>query len=103
LKFVAPKLAGRMIPSIFTYLGVGKKERFPGDPWPHLNSSPSWYWMHSDACRSDPAGSVHGLYRDKSVAPGLRDTWPAAAPVATPIPPTRVRTAQTDLFQGIAA
>ena len=92
-----------MSPGIFTYIVRGPA-RFLGDPWPHqLPEVQFWYWMHSDACRSDPAGSVHGLYRDKRVASSLRESWPAETPVVTPTPPARVRQAQIDLFQGSAA
>ncbi|QOR55239.1 MAG: hypothetical protein SHS37scaffold220_8 [Phage 67_12] len=100
-KFTAPFMAGRMAPGIFTYF-VGRKARFPGDPWPDQIPSPAWYWMHSDACRADPAGSGHAMYRDKRAASGLRETWSAAAPAQTPTPPARVRQAQIDLFQGTA-
>lgn len=67
----APFMRGRMSPGIFTYF-VGRKPRFPGDPWPEQIPLPSFYRMHSNECRRDPNGSVHGIYRDKNVAPGLR-------------------------------
>lgn len=66
MRFVAPGMAGRMAPGIFTYF-VGKRERFPGDPWPHQLPNPSWYWMHDDACRAHERGAGHGLYRSVPV------------------------------------
>lgn len=104
-KFVAKALAGRMAPGIFTFIVRGK-ERFPGDPWPHqLPVHQDWYWMHSDECRADPAGSAHALYRDKHIAAGLRE--PRAAHAAAAPPPVASiyrqppKARQPDLFTGI--
>lgn len=105
LAFDAPFCRGRMLPAIFTNLGVGKKERFPGDPWPHLNALPAWYWMHSNECREAAKNTIyaHALYRDKHVAPALRETWPdQSAPIATEPAPRRARAAQAELFSGAA-
>lgn len=72
-KFVAPLLRGRMPPGIFSYIVRGAA-RFPGDPWPHqLPVHQDWYWMHSDDCRADPAGSGHALCIDRHIATGLRE------------------------------
>lgn len=46
---IAPHLAGRMLPGIFTDY-VGRRARFPGDPWPSLIPGPCQYWMHSTGC-----------------------------------------------------
>jgi hypothetical protein len=90
----ASHLAGRMLPGLFTYLGVGKKERFPGDPWPHLNSAPAWYWMHSTGCSA-------GLYRSRPVArqafPADLDALFVSMPAARPNQP-RAAAIQPALF-----
>lgn len=46
----APHLAGRMLPAMFDYLGIGRKERFPGDPYAHQAPWSAWFWMHTTEC-----------------------------------------------------
>jgi hypothetical protein len=46
----APHLAGRMLPAMFDYLGIGKVERFPGDPAAHQEPWSAWFWMHTTEC-----------------------------------------------------
>jgi hypothetical protein len=85
----APHLAGRMLPGIFTYLGVGKVARFPGDPWPHLNSAPAWYWMHATGCSA-------GLFRSLPVA---RQPWPVDIEwFEIPATPAPMPAPQSELF-----
>lgn len=68
----APHLAGRMLPGIFDYLGIGKVERFPGDPWAHQEPWAAWFWLHSTECANDERGCLHGLYRSKTIPIALR-------------------------------
>lgn len=75
LAFDAPWVRGRMLPGLFTLIVRGK-ERFPGDPWPHmLPVYQDWYWMHSNACRDAAQGTPYAsvLYTDKHIAQALRD------------------------------
>lgn len=46
----APHLAGRMLPAMFDYLGIGRKERFPGDPYAQQALWAAWFWMHTTEC-----------------------------------------------------
>jgi hypothetical protein len=46
----APHLAGRMLPAMFDYLGIGKVERFPGDPYAHQQPWAAFFWMHTTEC-----------------------------------------------------
>jgi len=91
VKDFAPHLAGRMLPGLFSCdLNIGKRERFPGDPWPHFPPSPTWYWMHSSACKTAAVGTIHAhaLYRSRPIArqpfpadlDALFVSMPAAAP-----------------------
>lgn len=48
----APHLAGRMMPAMFDYLGIGKVERFPGDPYAHQQPWAAFFWMHTTECGS---------------------------------------------------
>ena len=66
----APHLAGRMLPGLFSQF-VGKRERFPGDPWPYMQVLPSWFWMHTTACTRDERGCLYGLCRSWSIARAL--------------------------------
>jgi hypothetical protein len=52
LSTFAPHLAGRMLPAMFDYLGIGKVERFPGDPYAHQTPWAAWFWMHTTECGS---------------------------------------------------
>lgn len=65
LSTFAPHLAGRMLPGMFDYLGIGKVERFPGDPYAHQQPWAAWFWMHATGCEA-------GLYRAKPIPLGLR-------------------------------
>jgi hypothetical protein len=65
LKDIAPHLAGRMLPGLFTYLGIGKVERFPGDPFAQQEPWAAWFWMHTTGCEG-------GLYRAKPIPLHLR-------------------------------
>ncbi|MGN6518545.1 MAG: hypothetical protein ACTHK2_03870 [Dokdonella sp.] len=83
LAFDAPWIRGRMLPGIFTYI-VREKERFPGDPWPHmLPARQDWYWMHSNACREAAQGTPYAsvLCTDKHIAQALRDHLTPPKPV----------------------
>lgn len=90
----APHLVGRMLPGIFTYLGVGKVARFPGDPWPLQNSAPTWYWMHATGCTA-------GLYRSRPMKrapfPADLDELFASMPAEQPDQP-RAAALQSSLF-----
>lgn len=72
VKDIAPHLAGRMLPGMFEYLGIGKVERFPGDPYAHQEPWAAWFWMHTTACTKDERGCLHGLYRSWSIPRALR-------------------------------
>jgi hypothetical protein len=50
VKDIAPHLAGRMLPAMFDYLGIGKVERFQGDPYAHQEPWAAWFWMHTTEC-----------------------------------------------------
>lgn len=85
----APHLAGRMLPEIFSYLGIGAKERFPGDPAAHQEPWAAWFWMHTTACGSpNHIGSWSdrqmGAYR---FVPADRLTWPEADWIFMSAPP----------------
>jgi len=70
----APHLSGRMLPGLFSCdLKIGQRERFPGDPWPHFQTSPQLHWMHSSACLGDERGCTNGLCRSKRLPSGFRD------------------------------
>lgn len=91
----APHLAGLMLPGIFTYF-VGRKPRFPGDPWPDEVPAPSYYWMHADGCNA-------GLYRS---VPARREPWNAGiewleipAEMAPAAALARVAAPQAELFE----
>lgn len=66
----APHLAGKMLPAMFDYLGIGKVERFPGDPYARQAPWAAWFWMHTAECGTpDHIGSS----RSKSIPVALRD------------------------------
>lgn len=96
----APHLAGRMLPAMFDYLGIGKVERFPGDPCAHQEPWAAWFWMHTTECGSP---NHIGSSRAWTIPSALREPRGATAPVPTPSPPAPVRVGQIDLFQGITA
>lgn len=66
LAAISPHLIGRMLPALFSCMPFAKTERFPGDPWPHFQHDPEWYWMHSTGC-------PNGLYRSRRYTPHWRD------------------------------
>lgn len=70
VKDFAPHLAGRMLPGMFDYLGIGKAERFPGDPWAHQQPWAAWFWMHTTECGSP---NHIGSYRAWTIPRALRD------------------------------
>jgi len=70
LSTFAPHLAGRMLPALFDYLGIGKKERFPGDPYAHQKPWAVWFWMHTTECGSP---NHVGSSKAWTIAPALRD------------------------------
>jgi hypothetical protein len=85
----APHLAGRMLPGIFDYLGIGKVERFPGDPAAHREPWAAWFWMHTTECGSpNHIGSWSdrqmGAYR---FVPAHRWTLPEADWISMQAPP----------------
>lgn len=84
----APHLAGRMLPGMFSYLGIATKERFPGDPAVHHQPWAAWFWMHTTECGSpNHVGSSSdrqmGAYR---FVPADRWTWPEADWISMPTP-----------------
>ncbi len=104
-----------MLPGLFSQ-HVGKQERFPGDPWPHMPVLPSFYTMHTNGCTA-------GLYRAFTVpagyltdprAPTLREPRQAEPPPA-PKPTKRLElftrqkrvrpdaAVQCELFAGVRA
>jgi hypothetical protein len=124
----APHLAGRMLPAMFDYLGIGKVERFPGDPYAHQEPWAAWFWMHTTECGSPnhigsskgwtiaPALRDHELDRRhsqqvlKAERPGADATDRESAAITSPgVGPMGARQpadagpAQNDLFQGFAA
>lgn len=95
----APHLASRMLPAMFTYLGVGKKERFPGDPWPLLNSPPAWYWMHAGGCS---AGLFRSIPMARQPFPADLDALFVSLPAAQPDQP-RATALQSALFPDLVS
>jgi hypothetical protein len=66
----APHLAGLMLPGMFDYLGIGKVERFPGDPYAHQEPWAAWFWMHTTECGSP---NHVGSYKAWTIPRALRD------------------------------
>lgn len=92
----APHLAGRMLPAMFEYLGIGTKERFPGDPYAHQEPWAAFFWMHTSACQKHEHvyGKGFGLYRGWTILAALRESRqaePAATPTRAPAPKTAKR------------
>jgi hypothetical protein len=50
IKDIAPHLAGRMLPALFSAAPEFKKPRFPGDPWAVQPHWAAWHWMHTTEC-----------------------------------------------------
>lgn len=65
IKDIAPHLAGRMLPALFSEAPGQRKPRFQGDPWAEQPHWAAWYWMHATGCQS-------GLYRAKPIPLHLR-------------------------------
>lgn len=93
VKDIAPHLAGRMLPGLFSPMPFAKKPRFEGDPWATFPHSPTWFWMHSSACKEAARDTIHAhaLYR---AWPIRRERFPAdldalfvSLPAASPTQP----------------
>ncbi len=87
-----------MPPALFSEMPFAKRARFPGDPYPTFPHSPWWHWMHSDACRADPAGSIHGICRDKAIAAALLEALPTEVAVVVADASLPVCVGQVELF-----
>jgi hypothetical protein len=88
VKDFAPHLAGRMLPGMFDYLGIGKVERFPGDPYAHQEPWAAWFWMHTTECGSP---NHIGSWSDRQMGayrfiPTERWSLPEADFVSVPAP-----------------
>ena len=102
VKDFAPHLAGHMLPGLFSPMPFAKKPRFEGDPWAMFPHSPTWFWMHSCACKEAAKGTIHAhsLYMARPIA---RQPFPAdldALFVSLPATPHQPRPAamQAALF-----
>lgn len=108
VKDFAPHLAGRMLPGLFSPMPFAKKPRFEGDPWATFPHSPTWYWMHSRACKTAAVGTIHehALYRASPIArqlfPADLDALFASMPAARPDQP-RATALQSALFPELTA
>lgn len=84
LSAIAPHLAGRMLPELFSCMPDFKSPRFEGDPWATFPHAPAVHWMHSTDC---PRGA--GAVTSKRFEPHYR--------------PVLVVLRQADLFGGLDA
>ena len=103
----APHLAGRMLPALFDYLGIGKVERFPGDPYVHQKPWAAWFWMHTTQC-GEP--NHVGSSKSWTIPRALRceETHATTSPGVGPMGAGQLADAspfggQVDLFAGCAA